>query len=97
MTNPYYWSAHWRELRAAALARDGGRCTAPSCTRAAVIADHIETRPPVPYPTVHDTLDNLRSLCPYHDNQVKERGGQRARGGRLAAKGCDAEGWPSGS
>jgi hypothetical protein len=93
VTNPYYWSPHWRELRAAALERDSGRCTAPGCCAAAVIVDHIQTRPRVPYPTSADRLGNLRSLCRMHDNQIKEQNGARRRGGRLAA--CvGADGWP---
>lgn len=94
MTNPYYWSPHWRELRAEALRRDLGRCTAPGCTLAAVIVDHIDTRPRCVEPSVADRLDNLRSLCLVHDNMVKEQRGKRRRGGVLAAKGCGADGWP---
>jgi 5-methylcytosine-specific restriction endonuclease McrA len=94
VTNPYYWSPDWRALRAAALRRDLGRCTAPGCAQPAVIVDHITTRPRVPHPTPADTLDNLRSLCRAHDNQIKEQRGKRRRTGVLAAKGCDADGWP---
>jgi hypothetical protein len=96
VTNSYYWSPHWRELRAQALERDGGRCTAPGCGALAPIVDHIETRPRVPYPTPADRLGNLRSLCRGHDNQIKEQRGKRRRGGVLAAKGCGTDGWPLG-
>ncbi|MHA6686351.1 DUF4214 domain-containing protein [Mesorhizobium sp. A556] len=30
--NAYYRSEHWLKLRAAAIRRDGGRCTVPGCT-----------------------------------------------------------------
>jgi 5-methylcytosine-specific restriction protein A len=93
VSSPYYQSAHWRELRKACLARDGHRCTVPDCHAKGVVADHIETRPPVPYPTPLDRLDNLRTLCLSHDAQVKEqRNGIRKQGGAFKLKGCDASG-----
>jgi hypothetical protein len=96
-TNRYYDSAHWRALRSARLTYDGHRCTVEGCGQAATTVDHIETRPPIPYPCPLDRLDNLRSLCSSHDSQVKElrRGaGQRRNGGVFRVKGCDADGWP---
>jgi hypothetical protein len=97
MTNPYYHSAHWRSLRQQCLERDGYRCTADGCYKPGRIADHIETRPAVPYPCEYDVLSNLRTLCKTHDAQVKEenrRGGQRKQAGRFKVRGCDIEGWP---
>jgi hypothetical protein len=92
--NPYYWSAHWLELRAACCERAGGMCEAPQCTRRGVIADHIITRPNTPQSCEYDRLDNLRWLCRSHDAEVKERAGQRKQGGAFKIRGCDAEGWP---
>ena len=95
--NPYYQSEHWRRLREACLARDHYRCFAAGCRLRAIVADHIRTRPNVPYPTPFDVLENLRSLCRRHDAQVKELPGSRVRRGggeRFRVIGCDAEGWP---
>jgi hypothetical protein len=91
----YYWTAHWKALRQAALKRDGGRCTAPRCTAPATTVDHIMTRPPVGFPTAADRLENLRPLCATHDAQIKERSdGRRGRGDRPLVKVCDIDGWP---
>jgi 5-methylcytosine-specific restriction endonuclease McrA len=94
----YYWSSHWRRLRAAALRRDGYRCTVEGCGARASIVDHIRTRPRSSEPSLEDVLENLRSLCPHHDAQLKELGGSglRRRDGVAVVKGCDAEGWPRG-
>jgi hypothetical protein len=95
LTNPYYFTAHWRSLRAQCIARDRGLCTVEGCGGYGNIADHIVTRPPVPYPTPFDRLDNLRTLCTTHDLQVKEqRGGDRRHGGEFRIKGSDEDGWP---
>ena len=103
-THGYYSTAHWKALRRAALERDGYRCTVPGCVAPAGPVDHIVTRPRVPYATPADRLDNLRSLCPAHDAQVKEHkhgppnapngGVTRRHGGRPFVKGCGADGWP---
>jgi 5-methylcytosine-specific restriction enzyme A len=91
----YYHSRHWKELRAAALLRDGYRCTVAGCRAPARIVDHIKTRPRSEDPTPADRLDNLRSLCAHHDAQIKEhRNGQRGRGGRPVLKGVGVDGWP---
>ena len=94
VVNPYYRSAHWKQLRADALKRDRGRCVTPGCATKATIVDHIKTRPPVPTATSFDVLNNVRSLCRTCDNQIKERDGKRKRGGVAVAKGCDVDGWP---
>jgi hypothetical protein len=93
-SNPYYQSSHWRELKAACRARAGDRCEVAGCTVRGFIADHIKTRPNVPYPCELDVLDNLRWICRDHDGQVKELpGGKgRAQGGRFRLRGCDAQG-----
>jgi 5-methylcytosine-specific restriction enzyme A len=99
MSNPFYQSLFWRRLRAEALKRDGWRCTVPGChaTRdtTTLHVDHIATRPPVAHATGYDVLSNLRTLCDYHDRQVKEQtNGQRRNAGRLTVPGCDANGHP---
>jgi hypothetical protein len=96
--DPYYQSNHWKALCAAVDARDRGLCVVPGCGCRGVIHDHIETRPPVPYPTEFDVLSNIRLLCRSHDSQVKERrrgsAVHRKQGGVFKVKGSDADGWP---
>jgi 5-methylcytosine-specific restriction protein A len=99
MTNPFYASTFWKDLRRQAIRRDHGRCTVPGCPYTArtgrLYVDHIQTRPHLPFPTPRDVLENLRTLCPAHDAQIKEqRGGVRRRDGKLTVKGCDASGRP---
>lgn len=78
--DPFYLSAEWSALRKAVFERDGNRCVVPGCGARAVVADHIVTR----RDGGSDSLDNLRSLCRKHDNQVKEGpGGVRKSGGRF--------------
>jgi 5-methylcytosine-specific restriction protein A len=94
--NPYYQSAHWKDLRKLALERDGWRCVVPGCRHRGVkglVVDHIKTRPPVGFVTPLDTLSNLRTLCPLHDGQLKELQGGKRRGGGLI-RGCDPAGRP---
>jgi hypothetical protein len=91
-TDGYSWTAHWWELRAAALQRDGYSCTIAGCIAPATIVDHITTRPRQSEPTPLDRLDNLRSLCATHDAQMKENAGRPRAAARL--KGCDVDGWP---
>lgn len=66
----------------------------PGCGHPGRIADHIVTRPDVPYATPLDVLTNLRTLCKQHDAQVKERGTRRVRkqDGKFIIKGCDEHG-----
>ena len=94
--NAYYATAHWRTLKMACHERDGYRCTVPCCGSAdGLVADHIHTRPNVDYPTSFDTLANTRSLCGYHDRQVKElASGKRRNEGKLRVVGADANGTP---
>lgn len=94
---PFYRTAEWRRLRAAALARDGHRCTVPGCgSTERLVVDHILARPrAVTCATQADGLINLRTLCARCDASIKEgAGGARRRGGALVARGCDADGWP---
>ena len=91
----FYASEDWRRLRAAALARDGWRCTAAGCQDAAQVVDHIRRRAHLSMVTEADCLPNLRSLCARHDAQVKElANGMRRNGGRTRIIGADASGWP---
>lgn len=88
MTDPFYRSLTWRQLRGAALRRDRWRCVV--CGQRAVVVDHIASR----RNGGPDALSNLRSLCPACDNRVKEdQHGNRRSHGILA--GCDASGVPS--
>ena len=91
-THGYYWTTHWRELRAAALKRDHYSCTIAGCIMPATIVDHIATRLRQAGSTSLDRLDNLRSLCATHDAQMKEHAGGHRAAARL--KGCDLDGWP---
>lgn len=88
MTDPFYRSLNWRQLRGAALRRDRWRCVV--CGDRAVVVDHIVSR----RNGGPDTLGNLRSLCRRHDNAIKEnQHGNRRSHGILG--GCDASGVPS--
>lgn len=96
--NPFYLTAEWKALREACLARDNYTCIVEGCGLRAIIADHIETRPPVQHLCEADRLGNLRSLCRSHDAQVKEqhrgRAGSRKQGGKFKVKGCTSDGMP---
>jgi 5-methylcytosine-specific restriction endonuclease McrA len=86
-SNPYYRTAHWLRLRAARLRIDGHRCVI--CGQPARTVDHIVSR----RDGGADALSNLRSLCRYHDNALKERpDGTRRQGGVL--HGCNPDGSP---
>jgi 5-methylcytosine-specific restriction endonuclease McrA len=70
---------------------DGYRCVVPGCNAPAVVVDHIVPR----REGGSDALQNLRSLCRAHDNQVKEAAsGIRRTDGKLIVRDCDADGWP---
>lgn len=90
--DPFYRSPFWLRLRRQALIRDGWICTAPGCCATARIVDHIVS----PRNGGRHVLENLRSLCPQHDNQVKERPGGRARGqdGKFTPR-CRPDGMPN--
>ncbi|MDO9712443.1 HNH endonuclease [Paracraurococcus lichenis] len=90
--DPFYRSPEWQALRRAALKRDGHRCTTPGCTSTKrLTVDHIVSR----RAGGANALPNLMTRCIDCDNQVKESAnGERRRGGRATARGCDAEGWP---
>jgi 5-methylcytosine-specific restriction endonuclease McrA len=87
----FYMSKEWHRTRYLVLERDGFICTVPHCHAEATIVDHIVSR----NAGGSDEPSNLRSLCPLHDNQVKEqqRGGRRARGGQFVVQ-CDVNGMP---
>ena len=75
---PYYRTPDWLKLRAAALKRDAYRCVVPGCGQRARVVDHVVSR----NAGGADALPNLRSLCRYHDNALKERpDGTRRRNG----------------
>jgi 5-methylcytosine-specific restriction endonuclease McrA len=97
-THGYYWTAHWRALRKAALQRDGYCCTVGGCDRCATHVDHIKTRPRRTEPAPEDRLDNLRSLCSVHDAQIKERSSGRrghTRKRELMRQRCVDDRWPT--
>lgn len=82
MSDPYYRSKSWLELRAMVL-RLQPMCATPGCGARAVAVDHIQPRAK----GGPDTLRNLRGLCIHHHNQ-------RRRGGEPRVVGCDATGAP---
>jgi 5-methylcytosine-specific restriction enzyme A len=89
--HPFYRTLEWRRLREAALLRDYYRCSVPGCIKVATRVDHIVSRKN----GGADRLDNLRSLCAAHDNQIKEdANGNRRRDGKLSVHGCDENGRP---
>jgi 5-methylcytosine-specific restriction enzyme A len=98
-SHPFYHSKEWHRLRGQALKRDRYRCTAPGCrhTRetSRLFVDHIKPRAQ----GGSDTLDNVRTLCQVHDNQVKEDArGVRRSGGKLTIRtvAVGVDGWPTG-
>lgn len=91
MTDPYYRTHAWRQLRATRLKLDGGMCTVPGCPNRATHVDHVVSR----RNGGPDTLANTRSLCRDHDQQVKERpDGKRANKGKFTVRGCRPDGTP---
>jgi hypothetical protein len=95
--NTYYRTPHWRALKRACHDRDGWKCVAPGCGgRDALVCDHIKTRPNADVPTPADVLANVRTLCGYHDRQVKEQAnGARRQAGEFRQRiKFDANGWP---
>jgi hypothetical protein len=90
-SDPFYNSRTWRWLRQQCLIRDLMTCTVPGCGQLARVVDHIIAR----RDGGPDTLDNLRSLCTYHDHQIKENAnGKRANDGVAIVKGCFPDGTP---
>jgi 5-methylcytosine-specific restriction endonuclease McrA len=89
--DPFYRTARWRRVRAEVLARDGYTCVVPGCRRKATHVDHIHPR----RSGGTDHANNLRSLCPFHDSQIKEMpSGQRFNRGELTVPGVDPRGRP---
>ncbi len=89
--DPFYKTKLWRALCAAVHRRSRGRCEVLGCTAQGKVVDHVLSR----RNGGADTLANLRHLCRAHDNSIKERAnGERANGGKLVVKGCDANGLP---
>jgi 5-methylcytosine-specific restriction endonuclease McrA len=58
MSDPFYGTQAWRQLRAACLRRDR-ICRTEGCNELAVVADHIKPRAE----GGTDTLDNLAGRC----------------------------------
>lgn len=85
MSDPYYRTAEWRELRAACLRREP-ICRTPGCGQRASHADHIVPRTK----GGADSLRNLRGLCATCHSRVTRKGNV----GALPATGCDAAGTP---
>jgi 5-methylcytosine-specific restriction endonuclease McrA len=96
--DPFYGSPEWLALREQCFRRDGFRCVVLGCRTPTqeLTCDHVQARPRGAMGlTSQDTLSNLRTLCGPHDRSVKElANGQRRNGGRLAVRGCDADGRP---
>jgi hypothetical protein len=89
--NAYYRTKDWAALCAIVKRRSGGMCEVPGCNRPGKIVDHVRTRTD----GGPDTPDNLRHLCRYHDNQVKEDArGKRRSDGKLTVPGCTESGQP---
>jgi len=92
MTDPFYKSDLWKQLRAAVIRRSRGICEVAGCGARGVVVDHIVAR----RAGGADAIGNLRHLCRRHDNEIKERpDGTRPNGGSfkpIAA--CGADGLP---
>jgi 5-methylcytosine-specific restriction endonuclease McrA len=87
--DPFYRTAQWIRLRRSALHRDNHTCVIPGCGLKAIVVDHITSR----RNGGTDRLANLRSLCRYHDNQLKEFNGKR-RNDKPSIKGSNEDGSP---
>lgn len=94
MSSQFYRSKAWRDgPRAFVLRRDGYRCAVPGCRARANYVDHVISRED----GGSDHPLNLRSLCPSHDAQVKERrkgSAKRGRDGEFKSV-CDRNGMPT--
>jgi 5-methylcytosine-specific restriction endonuclease McrA len=91
MSDPFYRTRHWLKLRAARLRIDGDRCVVPGCGQPAKYVDHVVPR----RDGGADALPNLRSLCAYHDNAIRQdRHGKRRMSGKLYVRECNADGSP---
>lgn len=91
MSDPYYRSRHWRQLRAQRLLIDKHTCVVAGCGQRATVVDHIKRR----RDGGSDTIANTRSLCDAHDRSIKElANGKRRNDGRLVVKGCFPDGTP---
>jgi 5-methylcytosine-specific restriction endonuclease McrA len=84
MSDPFYRSHRWIQLRADCLARDPV-CRTPGCGRPSTHADHIVPRAE----GGADALHNLRGLCPSCHNRRSATGNAAPR-----AVGCDERGQP---
>lgn len=96
--DPFYLSAAWKALRRQALKRDGYRCTVCRCDvsgRGQSRVDHIKPRRT--HPQLALDLNNVRTLCPQHDNQGhREKGsGGTERIERFVITGCSEDGMPA--
>lgn len=84
MSDPFYRSPTWRQLRAAVLRCDPV-CATPGCDRAASHVDHIRPRSE----GGADALANLRALCASCHNRRTASGNAPPR-----VVGCDPAGLP---
>lgn len=89
---PFYHSKAWKEVRKAALIRDGGMCQMPGCNRPASVVHHKIRLTPynIDNPSVTLSLENLISVCDechaaIH-SQDKEDGRKAATKNRAAEK-----------
>lgn len=73
MSDPFYRSRAWLELRAECLRRHPV-CVTPGCGQRSVVADHIKPRSK----GGADALHNLRGLCTTCHNQRRQGGEPRA-------------------
>lgn len=96
--DPFYLSPAWRKLRQQALHRDGYRCVVchhDVSARGAARVDHIKPR--LTHPELELSLDNLRTLCPDHDNQAHREKGATTKSRRIerfVVSGCSIDGVP---
>ncbi|WP_119461876.1 HNH endonuclease signature motif containing protein [Rhodospirillaceae bacterium SYSU D60014] len=84
MSDPFYRTPEWKQLRADCIARDPF-CRAPGCDRPSSHADHIIPRSK----GGPDHLGNLRGLCQSCHNRRTASGN-----GALRVPGCTVDGWP---
>src|ERR1700733_12938503 len=95
MSDPFYWSKPWRQLRDATL-RAHPHCQVPGCPNRSDHVDHVESRRLAPARELDPT--NVTAVCkPHHSSKTAQEDGgfgNPRRKAVLRVKGCDANGVP---
>lgn len=71
MTDPFYRSEAWREVRRRVLKAAGYRCAVPGCPARATHVDHVQSRRVAPARALDPS--NLQPLCHRHHSAKTAR------------------------